>query len=206
MHILHIFCGDLDPTQTETPVIQHTVWIKNRALPKTNTCYKDHCAPIHTPPSTVHSRHLGLQGQWFSYIARSLPWDKSPCHMVMKQQHWHTVRNLLDSFSSLFIFSQVRATQKCVNDSLGVTVFLCKITKVFSLSRADTNLPTISYQDPSALASSDLFQQWASFKPSLDRNCPGRKGLQCWQLCLGLGSCQLNQDHHHISRSYPKST
>lgn len=109
-------------------------------------------------------------------------------------------------FSSLFIFSQVRATQKCVNDSPGVTVFFCKITKGFSLSRTDTNLPTISYQDPSALASSDLFQQWALFKSSLDRSFPGGKGFQCWQICSGLGSGWLNQDHHHISHSYPNST
>lgn len=154
-----------------------------------------------------NSRHLGLQGQWFSYIARSLPCDKSPCcHMVMKQEHWHTVRDLLDFFSSLFISSQVRATQKCVNDSPGVTIFFCKITKVFSLSRTDTNLPAISYRDPSALASSDLFQQWASFTPSLDRSFPGGKGSQGWQLCSDLGSGQLNQDHHHISHNYPKST
>lgn len=117
-----------------------------------------------------------------------------------------TVRNLLDSFSSVFIFSQVRATQKCVNDSPDVTVLFCKITKVFSLNRTDTNLPTISYQDPSALAFSDIFQKWVSFKPSLDRSFPAGKGLQCWQLCSGLGSGQLNQDHCHISHSYPKST
>lgn len=151
-------------------------------------------------------QHLGLQGQWFGYIARSLPCDKSPCcYMVMKQERWHSVRSV-GFFSSLFIFSQVRATQKCVNDCPGVTLFFCKITKVFNLSRTDTNLPAISYQDPSALASSDLFQQWASFKPSLDRSVPGGKGLQCWQLCSDLGPGQLNQYHHHISHSYPKST
>lgn len=208
MYILHIFCGDLDPIQPEIPVTQHTVWIKNRTLPKTNKYLLQKSLHFNTYP-TFYSALQALRS------TRSVIWlhcQKPPLWRVTLFPYGYETRALtlcqksVGIFFSLFIFSQVRATQKCGNDSPGVTVFFCKITKGFSLSRTDTDLPTISYQDPSAVASSDLSQQWASFKPGLDRSFSGGKGLQCWQLCSGLGSGRLNQNDHHISLSYPNST
>lgn len=207
MHILHIFCGDSDTIQPEIPVTQHTVWIKSRALPKTNKylLQKSLCS------NTYLTSYCTLQALRSSRSMIQLHCQKPPLWQVTLLPRGYETRALTLSeicwiLFPLSSFSQVRATQKCVNDSPDVTVLFRKITKVFSLNRTDTNLPTISYQDPSALAFSDIFQKWVSFKPSLDRSFPAGKGLQCWQLCSGLGSGQLNQDHCHISHSYPKST
>lgn len=127
---------------------QHTVWIKNRTSPKTNKYLLQRSLCFNTYPSF----YCTLQALRSTRSMIQLHCQKPPLWQVTLLPYGYETRALTLSeicwnfFSSLFIFSQVRATQKCVNDSPGVTVFLCKITKVFSLSRPDTNLPAISYQ------------------------------------------------------------
>lgn len=191
-----MFHRDLDLMQPDLSVIQHTVWIKKRTLPKILFFfYKEHCNLVHTPDNTVYSRCLSLQGQWFSYTARSLPCDKSPCsQMVMKQDHWHSVRNLL-VFFSLSVFSQVRDTEQCANDSHGDCIPLW-IHKKVQLEQNWHQPPQLSYQNPSALACCDLLQQWASFKPNSGSGFCDGKGLQSWLLCYVANWIKITSTFH----------
>lgn len=157
--------------------------------------HEEYCNLAHTTAYIVCCRRLSLQGQWFSYTVRNLPCDKSPCsQMVMKQDHWHCQESAV--FFPPLSECLVKLAQKRVRMTAVVTVFHYEFTKKFSLSRPDTNLPTLSYQNPSALAYSDLFQQWDPFKRNLGSSFYNGKRLQSWQLCYMSSWFEITHLYH----------
>lgn len=192
---MYIFCADLGLMKPEISVIQYSVNQKKFAQ---NVYFSSSWGILQF--STYHSLYCMLQAFKSTRSVIQLHCQKSPLWQVTLFPDGYETRSLTLSGICCFFPPPseclVKLAQKSVRMTAVVTVFHYEFTKKFSLSRPDTNLPTLSHQNPSALAYSDLFQQWDPFKRNLGSSFYNGKRLQSWQLCYMSSWFKITHLYH----------